>query len=233
MTHADEYRAALAGLDDWIPYLAANSGLPGPRANLSLVAACAEEADLMRALALVATDDEFIAVCGLVALGRYLAAGNMEHLDTLHRYAGDHRWRPREGVAMALQRAANDDPETAFAVAEAWAGDDDPLVRRAAVAAVCEPRLLKDRAFALRALQLLDRVTTDLTATSREERRSPGMRTLRQALGYGWSVAIAAAPEEGMARFQRWGADDDPDVRWIVKENRKKARLRPFLDNSR
>jgi hypothetical protein len=233
MTHFDEYRTVLAGLNDWIPYLAANSGLPGPRANLSLVAACAEEADLSRALELVATDDEFISVCGLVALGRHLGDGDREHLETLHRHAADQRWRPREGVAMALQRAADDDPETAFAVAEAWAGDDDPLVRRAAVAAVCEPRLLKDQAFAGRALQLLDRVTTDLTATSREERRSPGMRTLRQALGYGWSVAIAAAPEEGLARFRRWEAEDDPDVRWIVKENRKKARLRPFLDDFR
>jgi hypothetical protein len=233
MTHVDEYRAVLDGLDDWIPYLAANSGLPGPRANLSLVAACAEEADLSRALDLVATDDEFIAVCGLVALGRYVHADNGEHLETLHRYAADPRWRSREGVAMALQRAADDDPETAFTVAEAWAGDDDPLVRRAAVAAVCEPRLLKDHAFAGRALQLLDRVTTDFTTMSREKRRTPGMRTLRQALGYGWSVAIAAAPEGGMALFRRWEADDDPDVRWIVKENRKKTRLRPFLDDSR
>ncbi len=89
MTHVDEYRAVLAGLDDWIPYLAANSGLPGPRANLSLVAACAEEARLSRALELVATDDEFIAVCGLVALGRYVHADEGEHLETLHRYAAD------------------------------------------------------------------------------------------------------------------------------------------------
>lgn len=232
MSRIHEYREVLAGLDDWVPYLAANSGLPGPRANLSLVAACAEEADLSRALELVATDDEFISVCGLVALGRHLGGGDREHLETLHRYAADQRWRPREGVAMALQRAADDDPESAFSVAEAWAGDDDPLVRRAAVATVCEPRLLKNQAFALRALQLLDRVTADLTTMSREERRSPGTRTLRQALGYGWSVAIAAAPEEGMARFRRWEAEDDPDVRWIVKENRKKARIQPFLDDS-
>lgn len=84
-----------------------------------------------------------------------------------------------------------------------------------------------------RALQLLDRVTTDFTTMSRGEKRTPGMRTLRQALGHGWSVAIAAAPEGGMALFRRWGADDDPDVRWIVKENRKKTRLRTFLDDSR
>lgn len=218
MSRIHEYRAILAGLDEWTPYLAANSGLPRPRANLPLVAACAERADLSRALELVATDDEFMAVCGLVALGRHLGGGDREHLETLHRNAADRRWRSQEGVAMALQRAADDDPETAFTVAETWAGDDHPLVRRAAVATVCEPRLLEDQAFARRALQLLDRVTTDLTTMSREERRSPAVRTLRHALGYGWSVAIAAAPEEGMARFRRWEAAHDPDVRWMVKE---------------
>lgn len=38
-TSIDRYRADLAGLHDWMPYLTAHSGLPGPRANLSLVAA--------------------------------------------------------------------------------------------------------------------------------------------------------------------------------------------------
>ena len=51
-------------------------------------------------------------------------------------------------------------------------------------------------------------------------------RVLRQALGYGWSVAIVGSPATGKAAFERWIDDDDPDVRWIVRENLKKARLR-------
>ncbi len=48
---------------------------------------------------------------------------------------------------------------------------------------------------------------------------------LRKGLGYCWSVAVAALPEPGKARMERWLASDDPDVRWIMRENLKKARL--------
>jgi hypothetical protein len=230
MNKVDEYRTALAGLDDWMPYLDANSGLPGPRGNLELVAACAEEADSKRALDLIASEDEFVTVCGLVALGRHLGADNGQHVDLLYRYASDPRWRVREGVAMALQRAGDDDPERAFTIAEAWAIDPDPLVRRAAVAAVCEPRLLRDLRFARRALTILEKATAGLSGTDPSERRTPATRTLRQALGYGWSVAIAASSEEGLSMFRELEASEDPDVRWLVKENRKKARLKRLLE---
>lgn len=226
MSKVEEHRAVLAGRDDWMPYLAANSGLPGPRGNLELVAACAEEADPSRALDLIATDDEFATVCGLVALGRHLGGGEQSHVALLHRFASDGRWRLREGVAMALQRAADDDPDRAFTIAEAWATDPDPLVRRAAVAAVCEPRLIRNPVFARRALVLLDGVTTGLAHSGPEQRRSPGARTLRQALGYGWSVAVAASPVAGMAMFRQWETSDDPDVQWVVRENQKKARFK-------
>ncbi len=41
----DEYRRALRELDAWEPFLLERSGLPGPRGNLELAAAVAEEAD--------------------------------------------------------------------------------------------------------------------------------------------------------------------------------------------
>jgi hypothetical protein len=223
------HRSALAGLTDWMPYLTAHSGLPGPRGNLELVAACGEEADVGRAEALISSGDEFATVCGLVGLGRHLGQGDDTHVPLLHRHASDDRWRVREGVAMALQRAGDDDLERAFAIAEEWATDPDPLVRRAAVAAVCEPRLLQNPDFARRALALLEKVTSDLAATAATDRRSRGTRTLRQALGYGWSVAIAALPDEGLVAFRRLEASDDVDVEWIVRQNKKKARLRRLL----
>ena len=136
----------------------------------------------------------------------------------------------REGVAIALQRAADDDPARAFTIAERWATDPDPLVQRAAVAAVCEPRLLRDPAFGRRALALLDAVTADLARSPLPERRSAPMRTLRQALGYAWSVAIAALPDDGLAAFHHLEAHPDPDMAWIVRENRKKTRLKRLLE---
>ena len=230
MSKIDDHRAALARLDDWMPYLNANSGLPGPRGNLELVAACGEESDAVRAETLIASGDEFATVCGLVALGRHFGLGDDLHVDVLHSGAADPRWRVREGAAMALQRAGDDDPERAFTLADAWAHDPDPLVRRAAVAAVCEPRLLRNRAYALRALALLREVTADLANSSGGERRTPPVRTLRQALGYGWSVAVAALPDEGLRMFAQLDRSADPDVAWIVRENRKKARLKRLLE---
>lgn len=229
VSKVDDYRTALARLTDWMRYLDVNSGLPGPRGNLELVAACGEEADITQAERLIASGDEFATVCGLVALGRHLGQGDDTHLRVLHAYAADARWRVREGVAMALQRAGDDDADRAFGIAERWASDPDPLVRRAAVAAVCEPRLLRDCAFARRALAVVDQVTSDLATSPVGDRRSPAVRTLRQALGYGWSVAVAALPSDGLPAFHRLEVSDDLDVLWIVRENRKKARLKRLL----
>jgi hypothetical protein len=52
---------------------------------------------------------------------------------------------------------------------------------------------------------------------------------MRQALGYGWSVVVAALPAEGLPAFHRLEASDDPDVAWVVRENRRKARLKRLL----
>ena len=98
----------LTTLDDWMPYLSANSGLPGPRGNLELVAACGEEADAATAERLIASGDEFATVCGLVALGRLLGQGDDGQLDTLHaRRVGRavaRARRRRDGVAAGRRR---------------------------------------------------------------------------------------------------------------------------------
>jgi hypothetical protein len=44
-------------------------------------------------------------------------------------------------------------------------------------------------------------------------------------MAYCWSVAAAALPAEGKTAMQRWFGSDDPDVRWVMKENLKKKRL--------
>jgi len=90
---------------------------------------------------------------------------------------------------------------------------------------VCEPRLLRDARSVSRTLELLAVVTNDLAEHSPELRRRPEWRTLRQALGYGWSVAVAASPAAALPVFERMGESEDVDVHWIVRENRKKSRF--------
>jgi hypothetical protein len=94
-----------------------------------------------------------ITVCGVLGLGRLLAEGQRDLLPRLCDLACDPRWRTREGVAMALQRLGDADMAGLLEAMEAWA-TDTPLVQRAAAAALCEPRLLRDPAHAARVLAM-------------------------------------------------------------------------------
>jgi hypothetical protein len=230
MARTDEHRAALRALppEAWEPYLAEHSGLPGPRANLELAQAVAEEAPAAALRRWAAAGDEYLALCGATGLGRLLAEGDPDAAGELAKLATDDRWRVREGVAMALQRLGDSDLPRLLELARTWAASPSPLVQRAAVAGVCEPRLLRQPGPAGQALDLLDEVTASLAAraaNTSEGRADPAVRVLRKALGYCWSVAVAALPDGGFARLERWAAADDPDVRWLVRENLKKTRL--------
>ncbi|GAA0534122.1 hypothetical protein GCM10010172_13920 [Paractinoplanes ferrugineus] len=218
-----EYRNELAALDAarWPDYLTERSGLPGPRGNIELAQAVADAGDRLGFDRLIATGDEYLVFCGVLGLGRLLAEedeGAARLAERLRAHAADERWRVREAVAMALQRLGDADPARLRALVAEWVRDDDPLVVRAAVAGICEPRLLKRPEMAAAAVD----ACTAATARVRG-------RELRQALGYCWSVAVAADPGAGLPRFRALTGSADADVRWIVRENTRKVRLAKLL----
>jgi hypothetical protein len=230
MKRAD-YRAILRDLDDWDEYLLENSGLPGPRANLELAQAVEEEGSsalfhryvqLTPRLAPQNTPQEFLALCGTIGLGRLLADGVEDTCPALRALASDQRWRIREGVCMAMQRWGDRDMNGLLDEMWLWSGGNF-LEQRAAVASLCEPRLLRYTRQIQLVLQLLDKVTESLHAAG--ERRGSEIRVLRQALGYCWSVAVAALPADGKPLMEKWCATQDHDVAWLMKENLRKARL--------
>ncbi|WP_431975235.1 hypothetical protein [Micromonospora haikouensis] len=236
MGRRDQYRAELRGFDParWPDFLREHSGLPGPRANIALAEAVADEGELTSFDRLISTDDEYLVFCGVLGLGRLLATARDARTRAdvearLRGHATDARWRVREAVALALQRLGDADLPCLLELATAWAARPHPLLRRAVVAGVCEPRLLTAPDAAARAVALCERATTGLAGLSAEQRRDDGVRALRQALGYCWSVAVAADPAAGLPRFQALAAVDDRDVAWIVQENRKKKRLARLL----
>ncbi len=228
MSRVDEERHAFRSAADRESYLRANSGLPGPRANLELLAAAAEEVDLdwsRRWAAARAGDDPtdvFVISVALVALGRFAAGGEAQALPLLHERAEDREWRIREAVAIALQRLGDANLQQLAEIARAWSLGS-PLVQRAAVAAVAEPRLLRNGQLLPTALEVLDTATRSVVEAS--DRAAADVRVLRQALGYAWSVVIAADPPAGWPRFVAWAGSSDRDVAWIVRENLKKNRL--------
>jgi hypothetical protein len=229
----EAYRAAVRVVEDLEAFLLAESRLPGPRGNLELAQAVAEEgsAELFHHLrsfdagrAPVNTPQEFLAFCGVLGLGRLVAEGDSEALAALRAHARDPRWRTREAVAMALQGWGQVDLPGLMDAMDLWSRGSY-LEQRAAVAALCEPALLHHPVHVRRVLALLDRVTAALAAAPADDRRGDEFKAMRKGLGYGWSVAAAALPDEGKRAIERWLAFPDRDVAWVMRENLKKARL--------
>jgi hypothetical protein len=231
MRKVEFYRQILQTLEDWESFLLEESGLPGPRANLELVQAVADEGDETLFLHLLtfgpdeaptSSPQEFLALCGVVGLGKLIAQGKPEILAMLRQYAADPRWRIREGVRMGLERLGQKDMGTLLGEMEVWSRGTF-WEQRAAAAALCEPQLLRDKTQARRVLDILDEITASLH--SAKDRRSEEFKVLRKALGYCWSVAVVALPEEGKRALEKWFAVDDRDVMWVMKENLRKKRL--------
>ena len=216
---------------EYASYLRARSGLPGPRANLELADEFTSIAHRATILAFASAEDEYLRFCGTQAIGRLVVDDPDDpSLTTLLRVrATDCSWRVREAAARALHVVGDADRTLLATVVTAWSADPDLYVRRAALAAICEPRLLTSAVTRTAALQACIAATEALARLPRTERGGVGARSLRQALGYCWSVAIAADPAPAVPVFRRLQAEDDPDLRWIVASNLKKARLRPQL----
>jgi len=218
----DGYRVELRRLKDWEPFLKKHSGLPGPRANLELVQAVGDEADADRLWRLSASSDEFLALCGTAGLGKVALMEPDTVMTWLRELAADRRWRVREGVAMALQRIGRESMPHLVAEMQVWSADE-PYVQRAAAAGLAEPELLRDPSNAVEVLAILDRITASIAAA--EDRRHEGFRVLRQAMGYCWSIAAAAAPDNARPYFEKWLRSTDKDVAWVMKTNLDKARM--------
>jgi hypothetical protein len=231
MSKVEEYHRMLRGLDSWDAFLLKESRLPGPRANLELAFAVAlagtQEQILRYALlnpieAPQNTKEEFLAFCGVLGLGYLAARQEGDYFSILRERASDPRWRIREAVALGLQEYGRASLENLIDMMEEWSRGN-LLERRAVIATLCEPDLLIDEDHASRILNIIDAITTSILSVT--ERRSEDFKVLRKGLAYGWSVVVAAQPSIGKPKMEKWIKKQDPDVRWVMKQNLKKKRL--------
>ncbi len=231
MSKVDEYSRKLSGLHDWIPYLRRESGLPGPRGNLELAEAVAELAGPDQVEALLTSTDArepentpgvFVLFCGVAAHGRLVARGDWTRISRLRGYASDARWRVREAVAIALQYIGDADMPALVKEMYTWVRGTW-YERRAAAAALAEPRLLKSKPVIAEVLGLLDAMMADLSAAA--DARDDSFKACRQTLGYAWSVVVAAAPPIGKPAMEKWLRRQEPQVTWVMNQNLGKARL--------
>ena len=228
MSKVNEYRQKLKKLKNWTPFLLKNSGLPGPRGNLELAQVVAEEGTILQFEQFLSfqanenTPEVFVVFCGIVGLGKLAALGEHDRFARLRSYASDPRWRIREAVAIALQSVGDRDVKLLLKETQSWS-KGNWYEKRAAAAALAEPRLLKDPKIVWEVLQIFNRITADVE--SARHPKDDAFKVLRQGLGYCWSVAVSALPEEGKLAMEKWLASNNPDVQWIMKENLKKNRL--------
>ncbi|GAP16680.1 hypothetical protein [Levilinea saccharolytica] len=212
-----------------IDYLLTHSNLPGPRGNLELLYAFAKSADeglVEQCLAYITEDvsnspEEFVGMCGVLGYAVLHREDIRGVIRFLRPYAAHASWRIREAAAMGIQEiSVGRVAQTLAGLAEMAAGNE--YEQRAVVAGLCEPKLLTDPACNRQILRLLTEITQGLAP---EGKLSPAGEALRKALGYGWSVVMAASPADGKAAFE--GLLDLPGkhVRWVIRENLKKNRL--------
>jgi hypothetical protein len=236
-----------ARLQELCALLEANSGLPGPRANLELVYSFATSVagmhleewqwDFLVGLAAtsptkapVNSSREYLPVCAIVALGALYGTGlprprRRMALAALAVAASDPRWRVREAAAMGLQQIGERDLALLRGIVTDWLPGGRPLVLRAIAAGLAHPPILKDKDFALFSLENARSILSTVSRASAEERKSDDFRVLRQGMSYALSVFVAHVPVEGFALMRKLAAVRDPDIARIMRENLKKKRL--------
>jgi hypothetical protein len=227
MSKIVEYRQTLKKTNDWIPFLRKESGLPGPRGNLELAYAVAEEGNKKQFKQFLSfqanenTPEVFVVFCGVVGLGK-LAGNDPALFEQLREYASDPRWRIREAVATGLQLVGDQNMDLLLKEMEKWSAGTW-YEKRAVAAALAEPRLLKQPKHAKKVLKILDDITASME--NADGSKDEGFKVLRQGMGYCWSVAVAALPEIGKSMMEKWLDSQDKDILWMMKENLKKNRL--------
>jgi hypothetical protein len=212
-----------------IDYLLKNSNLPGPRGNLELLYAFAKSSDatgVSKCLNYIKADtsnspQEFVGMCGILGYAVLNKKKNKDVLDFIRPHAAHASWRIRESVAMAIQEISTDKLSVTLTNLESWIAGNH-YEQRAVVAGLCEPKLLGDKILNKKILKIMQAITRSMdhnnTLNASEE-------SLRKALGYGWSVVIAAIPNEGKIIFEKLFDLHGKHISWIIRENLKKNRL--------
>jgi hypothetical protein len=209
--------------------LGAQSGLPGPRGNLTLLDRFADHCTVEQAQRCLDvlrdntanSPEEFVGMCGVLGRAMLLRGDLGQAFVHLRPFMSHSSWRIRESTAIAIQKLGEGRLGEVFGFLEPLA-EGNAYERRAVVAGLCEPRLLDRPEWNLKVLDLLTRITATL---DHDDPLTDAEVSLRKALGYGWSVAVSRSPEPGKPAFEALLSLPGKHVLWVVRENLKKGRL--------
>ena len=221
--------------------LARVSGLPGPRANMGVLEAFADEcaargerADaLLISLAKLdadhapgATPLEFLPMCGVAAIGARAAddpKARDQLLAILHECADDLRFRVREAVPIALARVGATAGDALVPALEEWTNG---FFHAAAVL-----RALADPAFVTKLGKLepvvarLDEAFALAESAPRSTQRYPGYKALLDALAIAPAVLAGRFGVPIFDQLVRWSSVKEPALRDAIEKNLGGSRL--------
>jgi len=214
---------------DSIRYLLENSNLPGPRGNLKLLYEFSENADeieIERCIEYIKPNlknspEEFVGMCGILSYSLKYQNDLKRVVSFLKKYASHNSWRIRESVAISIQEISIEKLKKTIIELQSFR-EGNEFEKRAVIAGLCEPKLLKNRELNIEILNILFEISQCL---AHDHKLDEGGRSLRKALGYGWSVVISNIPEEGKQIFEKMFGLNGKHIKWIMKENLKKQRL--------
>lgn len=103
-----------------------------------------------------------------------------------------------EAVAIGFQEIATQSMNEMVNELKKWLGGNE-FEKRAVVATLCEPKLLKDYSKIVIIFDILTTITLEFNEII--DKLSDAQKSLRKALGYGFSVAIVKFPNEGKKYF--------------------------------
>lgn len=227
-------------------YLCGNSNLPSPRGNLTLAykfAECFEKVTVRKELlellikwvsisfeeAPVNNPKEYLPFCGILSLGAHYYFSDEKTKDLIMEQfkiaMNDKRWRTREGAAMGFQLIGEKDFGQLKKYFSYWYNNSSYLEKRAFIAALAHPPILKDKEIAEFSLKISNDILSDILNLNKVDRHTEEFKALSKGLQYALSVFAADLPGEGFDMLKKYAAINDPDIKKIIKANLGKARL--------
>ncbi len=227
-------------------YLIKNSRLPSPRANLELAYSLDEliltfnenkkdelwklffKLSQITAEAAPMNDPkEFLSYCGIFGIGSI--ANNyhsylFESLKILKKAAIDKRWRTREATAHVLAKLIKTYKGKVIDRILPWIKEKNWLLIRAVAGAFAVPKLLEDPNIANTAFEL--HINIIELILKEKNRKHHEFRSARKGFAYTFSTVVLALPEKGFQFLESLTLIDDVDIRWILKQNLRKNRLK-------
>jgi hypothetical protein len=223
-----------------------NSNLPGPRGNLTLAykfAQCFEREQLDQNLsdllfkwagissekAPANTTEEYIPFCAILALGSHYVFTSEDKkiriMNQIREAMNDKRWRMRESAAIGLQLIAEKDIGPVKSYITNWYGSSNLLEKRAFLAALAHPPILKEKETTRFSLRVSEAILEDLLKVSEDTWRTEEFATLSKGLQYCLSVFAAELPEEGFELLKKYARSKNKQVVKIIRANLGKTRL--------